>query len=316
MQGIYLLVVLLLASASAQTGCTFNSSQGLYDFTHFQSADWSFTNSKGTYYFRVCSPVSSPCGSGESSVCLQTPDGVQINEGTTKSAIWTDRESSDQKGVTILYSQGDICGPDQSRRKTVVHLNCQYLDQINGRIESVDDTDDCETVINIPTSFACPADSRLSDCGTRSDREACFEPNDCSCAWCDSASTCVAQGEPCTGILESECEGGFAPVMRTIVCVTIGLVFVVALCLCIRICRQKKQNRHKIQQKLEILPNRKQNMEPLLLRDEFPMQTQQPQFVYVQMPMPGTDQHAPPYFAPQPFFLAPQYVQQMQEQRK
>jgi hypothetical protein len=56
------------------------------------------------------------------------------------------------------------------------------------------------------------------------------------------------------------------------------------------------------------IPSHKQQeiaMEPLLQSE-----TQQPQFIYVQVPMQNSLQQNPPYFAPQPFFLAPQYIPQ------
>ena len=57
-------------------------------------------------------------------------------------------------------------------------------------------------------------------------------------------------------------------------------------------------------------------MEPLIQPEIMPMMDQSVQFVYVQVPMNNSDQQHPPYFAPQPFFLAPQFIQPTGEMRQ
>jgi len=302
-----------------------------------EHGDLSKTTSKGTYYYQVCSEVSA-CSSLQTSVCLKQ-HGKSINAGETHSAIWSVLTQDEQyEGVAIMYSNGDVCGNDKSNRKTIVNLRCNSQPHNNPVIEergvntfmadstvdSVDDSDDCTTVINVTTSFACPTNRNfISDCSFRSTKEACFEPTggSCYCAWC--VDKCVAGIDECPTGREFQCNEHWTGVSVHGFGIIFGIISLIFCLTCLSICICIKKRRYskmtRIRNGLQMATQKKHvqemAMEPLI-QSELPVMDQSVQFVYVQVPMNNSDQQHPPYFAPQPFFLAPQFIQPTGETRQ
>jgi len=327
------LVTLALICFSCAHQCTFNTTSGFYyDFTKMRDlGDLSYSTNKGKYYVQICSEVISHCGSAKSSVCLKS-DGKTINEGDTRDAQWSIRNPIRQdEGVTVIYSNGDKCGNDHSKRKTIVNYQCQVnpltksspqvghkreIDQfgIASLISSIDDSDDCTTIINIETPFACAVNKKFfSDCGYRMTKEACFDQpaSGCHCGWC--GSRCVAAYEKCHTVREIECRSGLSSIHLSLLGAILSAIAVIlTLCLCVCVCIKRRQysKMMRIRQGMKIPTQRFEHdvaMEPLMTNEMSEMI--QPQFVYVQVPMNNSEQQNPPYFAPQPFFYAPQLIQ-------
>jgi hypothetical protein len=276
----------------------------------------------GTYYFQVCSEVSH-CGGIEAAVCIKTQN-ESINAGTPN-ALWQDSKTREDEGVTIIYSHGDVCGADGSRRKTVVQLQCHYKTAraFNSReidhysvpsyISSVSD-DGCTARMTVMTPFACPTNKNYtSECNSRTTREECLlagPTGDCECGWCNSQ--CQASYEQCDGFLETTCYHDY-PVSVSIFPISTTLMMCCLLtCLCCCICAARKRTlKKKLDSKFR-LPVKNANyeevaMEPLMMQPP----VMEPQYVYVQYPMPSGQQH-PPLYAPNPMFVVPQYAPQMQ----
>jgi len=269
---------------------------------------------------RACGP------SVDASICLKTvlPGQVvqtSINIGSSKGAEWQDRKDNEGDGVTIIYSHGDVCGNDNSHRKTVVQMECNPHSRLNKReldnkvtsfISSVTQWDACTTRMTVKTPYACTT-KHPSVCKSLSTREACFsQGTSCECAWCEGS--CVASYETCTGVREIQCAvqphrlHGITVVLMLTSLPLLGLL----LCLCCCTCFRRKALKHRLDDKLR-LPQKKMSddvaMEPLI------MESAQPQYVFVQYPMP-TGQQNPPLFAPNPMFIVPQYGLPVQEDQK
>jgi len=329
-----LLFVIVFLSFSFAQKCTFNTTSGyFYDFSRMKLyGDITEVTNKGRYYYQVCSDLKTHCSSFHSSVCLLTANGIDINAGRTDSALWSPVDPKQpESGVSIVYSNGDVCGNHHGSifsRKTLVNLHCHdftsqgNLHKEESMITSIDDSDDCTTIVNISSSFACGTKIKnASPCGQKLTEATCFnaQNEDCSCAWCDGQ--CVGKFEICAGKWSSGCEVVIRSNSIFVFIVPVVIVLLM-LCLCVCVCVKKRRYnkisriRHNLQ-----LPthNRKfvqeMAMEPLM-QSEMQMDHPVPQFVYVQVPMHNSDQQNPPYFAPQPFFLAPQFVQPTEEMRQ
>jgi len=323
------IILFLVALFSFTFGhqCTFNNSGYYYDLTKIRDfGDLSMSTLKGQYYVQVCSEVISHCGTAQSSVCLKT-HGENINEGNTNSAQWSVlRQEKPDEGVSIIYSNGDICGKDQSRRKTILNLEC-FIELSNQRqvntlrttnfISKIDDSDECTTIIDIKTPFGCAVNKKFfSDCKYRMNKGDCFQSSsfsDCHCAWC--GEKCIATYEKCDEIgFEFQCNTTSRSSSLLHIGIFISFIaLLLLLCLCVCVCMKRRNYKmSRIRQGIQLPTIQKRSiqevaMEPLL-QSNFP-EMQQPQFVYVQVPMHNSNQQNPPYFAPQPFFLAPQFIQ-------
>jgi len=284
----------------------------------------------GKYYFQVCSEVSAHCGDSEAAVCIKSlyNSNVTHNAGAPD-ALWQDRTENEDEGVTVIYSNGEVCGADGSRRKTIVTLKC-YLNNnpwsvadlqrrdidpfsVPSYIESVTD-DGCTARLTVLTPFACATNKNYtSTCSFRSTKEACFvgsSNGECECAWCESS--CVATYEKCSGLREFQCAAASHSHITIMVLPLLVTLLVCSLltCLCCCMCAsRKRQLKNKLENKLRLPQrNNEQNdfaMQPLM------MPITEPQYMYVQYPMPGGQQH-PPFFAPNPIFVVPQYSENMQ----
>jgi hypothetical protein len=97
----------------------------------------------------------------------------RYNENSFSHINLDDRQD---EGVTVIYSNGDICGSDHSRRKTVVNFQCHVDSGLSSSnslkraldifatesaIHSIDDSDDCTTIINVATPFACAVNKKF-----------------------------------------------------------------------------------------------------------------------------------------------------------
>jgi len=323
------IVLLLLGlSLSFAHQCSYISTKGsTYDFSLMRNlGDLTIQSERiGTYYYQVCSEVVSRCGNGkEAAVCIK--NGNETTNAGTPDAVWQDSKTKEDEGVTIIYSHGDVCGADGSRRKTVVQLQC-YLQatvafksnkidtsSIQSYISSVSD-DGCTARMIVMTPFACPTNKNYSSsCSSRTARDECLIAGSngfCDCNWCDNR--CVASFEQCDGIRETTCyQSDQALVVMVFPLLTTLIMFCLLTCLCCCICAARRRNlKKKLDSKLR-LPVKNNGydevaMEPLMMQP--PMM--EPQYVYVQYPMPSGQQH-PPLYAPNPVFVVPQYTQQMQ----
>jgi hypothetical protein len=330
------LLVLLGLSLSFAHQCTYNSSNGYtYDFSLMRNLGDLTIRSKNarTYYYQVCSEVITNCGfnSGdgvEAAVCIKSQNETH-NAGSPE-ALWQDRSEKEDEGVTIIYSNGEICGTDGSRRKTVVQLQC-YLKSdpsfetqnrqvdpyaVASFISSVIE-DGCTVRMIVMTPFACPSNKNYTtNCNSRATRDECFmagQSGDCECAWCNSE--CVASYQQCDGIREMACFNGSVQSHITVLIFPFLTTLVICMLLtflCCCVCASRRRNlKKKLDNKLR-LPVRSTGydevaMEPLMMQPP----VMEPQYVYVQYPMPSGQQN-PPLYAPNPIFVVPQYTHDMQ----
>jgi len=329
-------VLLLLAFALCVFAhqCKFNSTNGFqYDlFEIRQLGDLRITTLTGTYYYQACSEVVAKCGTSASSVCLKN-GGNEINQGSTSTARWYDRDDKEDEGFTIIYTDGDVCGTNQNKRRTIVNLICNINSNLvvpqsdpfitPSKIEKVEELDDCVSVLTVTSPFACATNRKQSNtssgCNIMQTKDDCFSSNiegSCSCSWCVESNKCLAMYEPCEGPREFGCSAVVKSSFVGVIVFLIGsIIFIILICLCICTClrREKARKLMLVRKGLQHPASFKRDqgivMEPLLHPGSEQFHQMSPQFVYVQVPMQGTDQHQPPYFAPQPFFLAPQYIQ-------
>jgi len=327
-------VVLLSIVLSYAHQCTFNSTHGYsFDFKEMRElGDLTISNpSLGTFYFQVCSEVVSHCGTAEASVCIKSKQQT-FNAGSSNDALWQDRAGKEDEGVTIIYSNGDVCGADGSKRKTIVQLQC-YLHgnplvkpkrevdpfAASSYISFLEQSDGCTTRLTVLTPFACATNKKYTTvCNVEHTRDSCFSAGSgCECAWCNNK--CVASYEKCEGIREMQCEMErghtvviHSGVLLVVILTSIPLLALLA-CMCCCTCFRRRQLKNRLDNKLRLpvtardqLALEEVAMEPLLMQ-----QMEQPQYVFVQYPMP-TGQHNPPLFAPNPVYVYPQYTQPAQ----
>jgi hypothetical protein len=279
----------------------------------------------GTYYFQVCSEVVSHCGSAEASVCLKDKK-VAINAGSTSGAVWQDRIGKEDEGVIVIYSNGDVCGKDGSKRKTIVQLQC-YLHgnphhkrdidpfSVSSYISFLEQSDSCTTRLTVFTPFACAKNKKYTTvCNAQKTKEHCFGVGSCECSWC--GDKCLSSFEKCEGhAREMQCDVEERPMrfgtMLVVLFTTVPLLALL-MCMCCCTCFRRRQIKHQLDSKLRLpVATRRNNiqediaLEPLLMDQSA---VPQPQYILVQYPMPTGQQH-PPLFAPNPMFVVPQYAQ-------
>jgi len=279
-QLLYIFLGFIVSTLAHQ--CTFNTTNGYYYdlFTIRELGDLYITTVKGTHYYQACSEVISKCGTSQSSVCLQATESF-ISEGTTQSAQWFERADKEDEGFVIQYSNGDICGTNGERRNTTVNWICSFSAEFNfntfSAIKDIKDSDYCNTIITVSSPLAC------------------------------------AIREESTDFDRPKEDRSLIVYLFQISLPTFGLLISLFICTCIKIRRDRKllKIRQGMQHPISSKKSYEIMMEPFLQQQQQqqPHLQTMPHFVYVQMPMQGTDQHQPPYFAPQPFFLAPQYIQ-------
>jgi len=302
------LVLLLGLSITFAHQCTYNSTKGYtYDFTRMRNlGDLSIrSESIGTYYFQVCSEVVSHCGKDvEAAICIKTANNVSINAGKPD-GIWGDRKDNEDEGVTIIYSHGDFCGTDKSRRKTIVTLQCS-LDQFDpfsagSYISSVTD-DGCTARMVIFTPYACPTNANFTTCDARMMRDECVAgPTHCS--WCNNR--CMVSRD-CFTVTETS----------TVVVLPLFTILMIAtllsvLCCCVCCASRRRTLKKKLDTKFRLPVRHNGGYEEMAMEPMMQSPVMEPQFMYVQYPMP-TGQQNPPYYAPNPVFVVPQYAQNMQ----
>jgi len=254
-------------------------------------------------------------------VCIKS-HGNNINAGDPSFAQWMDKtDGQEDKGVIVIYSHGDVCGSDKSKRKTIVDLQCHIPGMRVKPSRSVDTSsspsyisyvaqDGCTTRMTVLTPFACPTNKKFeSACNTSTTRKSCFNMNsdeNCQCSWCNDK--CISLFESCSGEKEFQCDHviestiSLGPVMVFGVFILLALVSII--CCCVGCAIRKKKLRSKLDEKLK-LPGKNVHesiaMEPL-------MGNQQPQWMFVQYPMEN-GQTNPPFFAPTPYYV-PHYPQE------
>jgi len=266
-------VLLLCISHIFASSCIYTTSDGQwnYDFSNMNELNdliSSLSERNRTYYYEVCSPLAMNSDScKDSAVCIEQADEDEqfFSGGLMSSAQWSDGEDPSQ-GVTIVYSQGDLCGSDNAARKTVVKLNC-YISQ-NGPIalkrqvdpfssqtyiSYVNDIDECATEIIVQTPFACPTNRPADPTCANLDKASCLEVDGCYCGWC--ADHCLAYYELCDPVREVSCYRWIHHTLSWTSVTLYMICFVCAIlscCTCIAACIRKRQMQRQSNIKLDL----------------------------------------------------------------
>jgi len=227
--------------------CVYTSSDGLwnYNLTSFSSVFpyLEFSKDNKTYYYVPCSDFARVLESNDfPEVCSSSAVCVReimtfFNGGNSLNPIWSDGANTDS-GVSIVYSQGDICGLDGTPRKTVVNLHC-YLPQdapmalrsvdpqsAYSYISRVDDIDECAVTMDVFTPLACPTNRPADPACAFLSEENCLNVKGCYCGFCDGQ--CVAFYEQCSSERVFDCNGD-QEIVHSNISFVVNLCFVSSL---------------------------------------------------------------------------------------
>eukprot|EP01116_Phalansterium_solitarium_P003709 TRINITY_DN14532_c0_g1_i1.p1 TRINITY_DN14532_c0_g1~~TRINITY_DN14532_c0_g1_i1.p1 ORF type:complete len:339 (-),score=53.22 TRINITY_DN14532_c0_g1_i1:411-1427(-) len=149
--------------------CSYTDSFGShYDLSKLSDppeAGYSFHAESETIYFNVCGDLralaASPCAGSDAGVCVVSNDSAS-NDGKASSMAFSDYAGG--YGLVLTYTGGDACNASGivGQRRSVLNFVCpDGYSNVGLGITSYDEVDECTTVLNLTSVYACP-NSQLS----------------------------------------------------------------------------------------------------------------------------------------------------------
>jgi len=152
--------------------CTYTSSDGYYVYD-LNSLFGAYTfgtrdqNGAVAISFSICGPLSSVvpsirCDEDSAACFFPNADDASIpsiNIGNWDQTLFSDSEAGTDQGLELVYASpsSQMCDSTGRKFKTSLKLQCDYDAEFV--IDSIESPTECDTIISINSSFACPASS-------------------------------------------------------------------------------------------------------------------------------------------------------------
>jgi len=139
-----------------------------HDNQTFVDSLWFRTRGNVIYYVNFCGQTAAGCTSGDTSVCIRSPNGSgfsYVSGGSTSTqniSIIDVPGKSPKDGVTVTYSDGGMCNSSVPRQ-TKIHIFCQK-GAVPGFFYDIDDSDPCSVILFMYSSAVCGERNHSSEC--------------------------------------------------------------------------------------------------------------------------------------------------------